>query len=185
MDTKKEEIKELPKNLNYHPIVELKLTGKPKMVLDVSRSSVHMVPEHLKGVDQLVARKGQIQYIAPDFSGEIMCLELPEKQGLDGKYMRSVLPEGEKQFLMRSYIAQKKLNPSIFDKSFTDVGSPDLEKNLPPNLVFSWDFESDAGKLDARETGLMVRPVITNVETVLMPTDKRLRMLAKLNNIEK
>ncbi len=166
---------ELPKGLSYYPSATLKITGKPKMVLDISRSTVAMIPENLKGVDCIVARKAQIGYIASDYLSDIVLLEFNPETG----YSRTPMHDGEKQFLVRSYQAKKVKDPDCFTESSKSVVASEFEEFLPQGLSFSWDFEKNSGKLDARETTLTLRPSITGVDTVLMPSAVKGRVFVK------
>ena len=163
-------ITELPQNLNYYPSTTLKVSGGPKMVFDISRSSAKMIPENLKGVDCVIARKGQLLYVAPDFFGDISCLELCGEENQTFKYRRVELFDNERQFLIRSYLAQKKSNSTFFEET-SKRNIFDLEERLPQNLIFSWNFEQDTGKLDARRTQLIKPPHISNVSIVLLPSN--------------
>ena len=164
-------IKELPTDLSYHPSVELKITGEPKMVLDISKSTAKMIPENLKGVDCVIAGKGQLLHVAPDFLGEIVTIDLIEPKQGEKKYSRTAMSEGEKQFLVRSYMAQERLHPGVFDSSSKKSSVSDFETNLPKNLSFSWNFKTDSGVLDATKTTLTRRPNIAYVNKVLLPGD--------------
>lgn len=169
---------ELPNGLSYYPSANLKITGMPKMVLDISRSTISMIPENLKGVDCIVARRAQIEFISPDYLKDIVLLELNAEK----KYSRTTMLDGERQFLFRCYQARKAKNSDYFKESSKSVSTSEFEKFLPQDLSFSWDFEKNSGILDARKTALTLRPSISGVDVVLMPSSVRSRILVNNDN---
>ena len=137
----------------------------PKMVLDVSRTTASVIPEKLEGVDCLLARQGQIKYIAPDYLKEIIFLELSD----NGTIVRTPVRDSERQFLVRCYQARTLNNPEYFEESSKERTGSYFEEFLPKNLKFSWDYQRNCGKLNAQETNLTSKPTIVNVDEILMP----------------
>lgn len=173
-------ISQLPSNLSYHPLGENQQhNGEPMMALNVSKTYIHMVPRHLKGVDCIVAQKGQIEYVAPDFKGAIYYLENPNTPTA---FFQKV-GEREMQQKKKNYMDREQVIDSIFRSSYLANQKcslfPAEEMNLPENLTFSWKHSIQMGKLNAEKTLLEKRPKIENIFHVTMPSETTVKKAHK------
>ena len=168
----------MPKNLSYYPSTDLKSDGAPVMVLDMSQTHVHMIPESLKGVDRVLVRAGQLMYIASDYEGQVYVQEKFHRKNGEAIYREwSVLQPNINQMKIL-YRALASTYRHAFDQSYfanliCDTYPPE-EINLPASLCFSWNHQQSTGALNARHTWLQKHPEITNVSNVSMPIKARL-----------
>ena len=138
----------MPKNISYYPTTDLKKDGRRIMALDISKTYVQMIPELMTGVDRVIVRPGQLQYIAPDYKGQVYVRET-HWRGAQVSYVEQPMPREEFFTLRGKYVDQTDLSEVFFDQSYfasrISTAYPDEEINLPKKLHFSWNFKSKNG----------------------------------------
>lgn len=176
-------ITKLPQNLCYRPTNDVKENGKPVMVLDISKTYIEVIPEHLKGVDRIIAQRGQVKYVAPDYQGEIFVFD--SLLGRNVIQHTSLTPLSLKniEILKGEYKDRKTISQTIFDQSYKASmicsGYPDEEVVLPAKLSFFWNPQEQIGILNAGRTWLTEMPSILNISQVIMPNAEKLQRRMK------
>ena len=140
-----------------------KADGSPILVLNLSQTYVEAIPERLRGVDRVISA-GSIQYIAPDYKGEVVEIE-PGKP-----WNRHRLTKDEIMKLKICFNRRNCMARGIFEQSYLEsercAGYPDEEKHLPAGLRFTWNPKTGKGKLDAQKTLIEHAAPIANIEEV-------------------
>ena len=154
----------LPSNISYYAAQEKKQDGSQILVLNLSQTYVEAIPERLQGVDRIVAKEGQIRYIAPDYKGELVVA--PQGQA----WRRHALTQHEVAILKKNYQQRNSMARGVFDQSYKAqeicAGYPDEEMHLPAGLRFSWNPKTHKGRLDAQKTLVETVGEMANIEDV-------------------
>ena len=154
----------LPNNLSYYVAQDKKADGSPIFVLNLSQTYVEAIPERLQGVDRIVAKEGQIKYVAPDYKGEVVIA--PQGQ----VWRRHALTHHEVFLYKQNYERRNSIARGVFDQSYKAsevcAGYPDEEMHLPAGLRFSWNPKTHKGRLDAQKTLVERVGEMANIEDV-------------------
>ena len=158
----------LPNNMGYYAAQDKKADGTPVLVLNLAQTYVEVIPERLRGVDRIVAKTGQLKYVAPDYQGEIV-VTTPGKV-----WERHTLTKAEVAVLKARFNDRNQMARGIFEQSYKasehGAGYPDEEKHMPAGLKFSWNKTTRKGVLDAQKTLLEKTTEIANVATIKLAT---------------
>lgn len=178
----------LPNHLSYAPSNDLNKDGYPIMTFDISKTFIEMIPERLKGVDRVMVRAGQLQYIAPDYNGQVHVLtNILTREGvstfaepMDNRTLKS---------LKAAYQKQQELSPDFFYHSYSAnkiCGAyPEEEIHLPAGLAFHWNPQELIGILNAGKTWITKCPKILNIPQVIMPNPEKLQRRLKHEKLSK
>ena len=160
----------LPNNMSYYAAQDKKSDGMPVLVLNLAQTYIEAVPERLRGVDRVVAKKGQLKFVAPDYQGEIV-VTTPGKV-----WERRSLTVAEISILKARFNDRNQMARGIFEQSYKaserGAGYPEEEMHLPAGLKFSWNKTTRKGALDAQKTLLEKTTEMANVATIKLATPK-------------
>ena len=155
-------ITKLPKGLKYSVVNGLK-------TLDLCSTYVNMIPKRLKGVDVVVAKGGQIEYVDPSFKGHLM-------ESMNGSFVD--IDTKKMSVLKQKFIGKEAISSVFFQTAYSakDICAlyPDEEIHLPSDLHFLWDAKTGEGCLKAHLTWLTEKPKIEGVNMVSLPSSEAL-----------
>jgi len=158
----------LPNNISYYAAQDKKQDGSEILVLNLSQTYIEAIPERLHGVDRIVAKEGQIKYIAPDYKGEVVVA--PQGQ----VWRRRALTHREVSLRKKNYQQRNGMAKGVFEQSYKAkevcAGYPDEEMHLPAGLRFSWNPQTHKGRLDAQKTLVETVGEMANIEDVKLAT---------------
>ncbi len=170
----------LPPKMSYYEADGLK-------VLDIRATRVNVIPRVLKGVDIVLAKQAQIEYVAPDYRGHLVETITSWSKGAQPE---TVYAANEKiAILKKSFIQKEQFGPDFFETPYSArhicSGYPDEEMHLPSKLSFHWNPQERIGSLNAGKTWLLERPVIQNISEVIMPNLDKMQRRLKQEALEK
>ena len=165
----------LPPKMSYYELNGFK-------VLDLRATRVNVVPRSLEGVDIVLARQYQIEFMAPDYHGNLIEEDNPK--------CKSFYATPERRIQLKKAFAQREaLGPVFFDSPYSAKricpAYPDEEMHLPAKLSFHWNPQEHIGSLNAGKTWLLERPVIQNVPEVIMPNLDKMQRRLKQDALER
>ncbi len=158
-------VKEIPAGLSYS------VTEDKKGILDMRRTSIFVIPKALKGVDSIYVNQRQLRYVSPDFTGFIYICG-----GLTG---RPVLASDEEmQDWRQAYTRAEGYAPFFFE---TSCQNAQHEEQM---LLQGLSFNPKTRKLNARNSMLLEKPVITGVKKVRMSPAGQVRAALRAKRFE-
>ena len=167
-------ITRLPKGLKYY------VDQDDKKVLDIRATHVCMIPRRLRGVDRILTRTNQVEYIAPDYRGEVLSQSSFSRNSTE---KLDLLDANRIRTLKNSFIRRESLIRGIFSLPYSAQmicsGYPDEEIHLPANLHFSWNRKKQKGYLDASQTWLSPSEPIEGVDAIHLPSAESIALRVK------